>query len=137
MDSTELRAMQAPIKERYKSDPKARLITLKAKARSTRRHRCKGGDGRALAGAGLNQETGAPASCARANMLLEGTGGLRRASREAWQRRSMPAESATSLRKAFDFRGTLESKRARRAVSPKSACDSTSTPTPQEKRASS
>ncbi|MGB6418796.1 MAG: OsmC family peroxiredoxin, partial [Pseudolabrys sp.] len=31
MDAGELRAMQAPIKERYKSDPKTAFITLKAK----------------------------------------------------------------------------------------------------------
>jgi hypothetical protein len=31
MDAAELRQMQAPIKERYKTDPKAALITLKAK----------------------------------------------------------------------------------------------------------
>jgi hypothetical protein len=31
MDSAELRAMQAPIKERYKADPKAGLVTLKAR----------------------------------------------------------------------------------------------------------
>ena len=31
MDAAELRAMQAPIKERYKSDPSAAVITLKAK----------------------------------------------------------------------------------------------------------
>ena len=31
MDAGELRAMQAPIKDRYKSDPKAAFITLKAK----------------------------------------------------------------------------------------------------------
>ena len=31
MDATALRAMQAPIKERYKGDPKAAFITLKAK----------------------------------------------------------------------------------------------------------
>jgi len=35
MDATELRATQAPIKEKYKTDPKAAFITLKAKARST------------------------------------------------------------------------------------------------------
>ncbi|MFZ0055023.1 MAG: OsmC family peroxiredoxin, partial [Pseudolabrys sp.] len=29
MDAAELRAIQAPIKERYKNDPKAGLITLK------------------------------------------------------------------------------------------------------------
>ena len=31
MDAAGLRAMQAPIKERYKTDPKAGLVTLKAK----------------------------------------------------------------------------------------------------------
>ena len=31
MDATALRAMQAPIKERYKGDPGAAMITLKAK----------------------------------------------------------------------------------------------------------
>ncbi|HEY4736026.1 MAG TPA: OsmC family peroxiredoxin, partial [Xanthobacteraceae bacterium] len=31
MDSAALRALQAPIKERYKADAKAGLITLKAK----------------------------------------------------------------------------------------------------------
>ena len=31
MDAIALRAMQAPIKERYKGDPKAAFITLKAK----------------------------------------------------------------------------------------------------------
>ena len=31
MDAAELRAMQTPIKDRYKSDPGAALITLKAK----------------------------------------------------------------------------------------------------------
>src|SRR5882757_6610014 len=31
MDAAELRAMQAPIKERYKADPSAAVITLKAK----------------------------------------------------------------------------------------------------------
>jgi hypothetical protein len=30
MDATELRALQAPIKERYKSDPSAAIMTLKA-----------------------------------------------------------------------------------------------------------
>ena len=33
MDSARLRALQAPIKERYKADPKAGLITLKAKGK--------------------------------------------------------------------------------------------------------
>ncbi len=31
MDAAELRALQAPLKERYKSEPGAALITLRAK----------------------------------------------------------------------------------------------------------
>ena len=31
MDAAQLRATQAPIKDRYKTDPKAAMITLKAK----------------------------------------------------------------------------------------------------------
>jgi len=35
MDATTLRAMQAPIKERYKDEPGAAMITLKATGTST------------------------------------------------------------------------------------------------------
>ena len=53
MDSTELRALQAPIKERYKTDAKAGLITLKAKgALDNTNIACKVETGRALAVAG-------------------------------------------------------------------------------------
>ena len=50
MDSAALRALQAPIKERYKADPKAGLITLKAKgALDDTNIACKVETGRALA----------------------------------------------------------------------------------------
>jgi hypothetical protein len=50
MDATELRAMQAPIKDRYKSDPGAALITLKAKGSlDDQSIACKVETGRALA----------------------------------------------------------------------------------------
>ena len=45
MDAAALRAMQAPIKERYKADPKAAIITLKAKGSiDDDRHRLQGRD---------------------------------------------------------------------------------------------
>src|SRR6476659_3638441 len=54
MDATELRAMQAPIKDRYKSDPGAALITLKAKGTLDDSNiACKVETGRAIAAAGL------------------------------------------------------------------------------------
>ena len=53
MDAAELRAMQAPIKERYKSDPSAAVITLKAKGSiDSEGIACKVETGRALAMAG-------------------------------------------------------------------------------------
>ena len=59
MDAVELRAMQAPIKDRYKSDPGAALITLKAKGTLDDSNiACKVETGRALAVAGLHPATG-------------------------------------------------------------------------------
>ena len=50
MDASALRAMQAPLKERYKSDPQAAFITLKAKgALDSASIACKVETGRALA----------------------------------------------------------------------------------------
>src|SRR5258707_11263200 len=59
MDAAELRAMQAPIKERYKADPSAAVITLKAKGSIDHQGlTCKVETGRALAVAGLHPATG-------------------------------------------------------------------------------
>jgi uncharacterized OsmC-like protein len=73
MDSTELRAMQAPIKERYKSDPKAAFITLKAKGSiDSDGIACKIETGRALAVAGLHPATGGSGlELCSGDMLLE------------------------------------------------------------------
>ena len=55
MDAAELRATQAPIKDRYKSDPKAAVITLKAKGSIENEGiACKVETGRGLAVAGLH-----------------------------------------------------------------------------------
>src|SRR6202521_2766830 len=59
MDATQLRAMQAPIKERYKSDPKAAVIKLVARGSIENEGiACKVETGRALAVAGLHPATG-------------------------------------------------------------------------------
>ena len=61
MDATQLRAMQAPIKDRYKSDPGAAVVTLKAKGTLDDQNiACKVETGRALAVAGLHPATGGP-----------------------------------------------------------------------------
>ena len=59
MDSTELRAMQAPIKERYKAEPEAASITLKARGTLDDTNiACKVETGRAIQMAGLHPKTG-------------------------------------------------------------------------------
>src|SRR4051812_49583653 len=59
MDAAQLRATQAPIKERYKSDPKAAMITLTAKGSiESEGIACKVETGRALAVAGLHPASG-------------------------------------------------------------------------------
>ena len=73
MDGNELRAMQAPIKQRYKDDPNAAVITLKAKGTLDDSHiACKVETGRALAVAGLHPATGGSGlELCSGDMLLE------------------------------------------------------------------
>jgi uncharacterized OsmC-like protein len=73
MDSVELRALQAPIKERYKSDPSAACITLKARGSlESDGIACKVETGRALAVAGLHLATGGSGlELCSGDMLLE------------------------------------------------------------------
>jgi uncharacterized OsmC-like protein len=73
MDAVELRAMQAPIKDRYKADPSAALITLKAKGSIDAENiACKVETGRALAMAGLHPATGGSGlELCSGDMLLE------------------------------------------------------------------
>ena len=73
MDAAELRATQAPIKEKYKSDPTAAFITLKAKGSIENEGiACKVETGRALAVAGLHPATGGSGlELCSGDMLLE------------------------------------------------------------------
>src|SRR5580700_835281 len=73
MDAGELRALQAPIKDRYKTDPKAAYITLKARGTLDDSHiACKVETGRALAVAGLHPATGGSGlELCSGDMLLE------------------------------------------------------------------
>ncbi|HNF43988.1 MAG TPA: hypothetical protein PLT49_09975, partial [Ferruginibacter sp.] len=58
MDSATLKALQAPIKEKYKEDPGSALITLKAEGRVGEGISCKVDTGKALVEAGLHPATG-------------------------------------------------------------------------------
>jgi uncharacterized OsmC-like protein len=111
MDAAGLRAMQAPIKERYKSDPKAGFITLKAKGSLDDTNiACKIETGRALAVAGLHPATGGSGmELCSGDMLLEAlvacAGVTLKAVSTALE---IPLKSATvSAEGDLDFRGTL------------------------------
>ena len=73
MDAAGLRALQAPIKERYKADAKAGLVTLRAKGTlDDTAIVCKVETGRALAVAGLHPATGGSGmELCSGDMLLE------------------------------------------------------------------
>src|ERR1700754_4062224 len=111
MDANELRAMQAPIKERYKSDAGAALITLKARGTLDDQNiACKVETGKALAVAGLHPATGGSGmELCSGDMLLEAlvacAGVTLKAVSTALE---IPLKSGTvSAEGDLDFRGTL------------------------------
>jgi uncharacterized OsmC-like protein len=72
MNTQELRAIQAPIKERYKEEPESASITLKAEGRLGEGITCNVRTGKALVAAGLHPGTGGDGSSAcSGDMLLE------------------------------------------------------------------
>jgi uncharacterized OsmC-like protein len=72
MKMEELRAIQAPLKDRYKEHPQAALITLKAEGRLGEGVTCNVQTGKALVAAGLHPATGGNGlSACSGDMLLE------------------------------------------------------------------
>lgn len=72
MDAEELKNIQAPIKEKYRAQPDAALITLKAQGKIGDGIFCKVETGRVLAEAGLHPATGGNGMLAcSGDMLLE------------------------------------------------------------------
>ena len=108
MDAAELRATQAPIKERYKSDPKAAMIKLTARGSIENEGiACKVETGRALAVAGLHPATGGSGmELCSGDMLLEalvacaGVTPLR-AARQSWTRGPTVMSKAPSCTSAL------------------------------------
>jgi len=111
MDSAALRALQAPIKDRYKTDPKAGLITLKAKgALDDTNIACKVETGRALAVAGLHPATGGSGlELCSGDMLLEALVACAGVTLKAVATAlDIPLRSGTVAAEGdLDFRGTL------------------------------
>lgn len=58
MNSTELKTLQAPLKEKYRAQPESAIITLKAQGKIGEGISCKVETGRALIEAGLHPATG-------------------------------------------------------------------------------
>ncbi|HEY5407447.1 MAG TPA: OsmC family protein [Ginsengibacter sp.] len=72
MNSTELKNLQAPLKEQYRDKPESAIITLKAQGKIGEGISCKVETGRALAEAGLHPATGGTGMLVcSGDMLLE------------------------------------------------------------------
>jgi len=111
MDGNQLRAMQAPIKQRYKDDPNAAVITLKAKgALDDVNIACKVETGHALSVAGLHPATGGSGlELCSGDMLLEALVACAGVTVKAVATAlDIPLKSGTvSAEGDLDFRGTL------------------------------
>lgn len=111
MDAEELRAVQTPLKERYRAEPKAALVTLRAQASvGAETLTCKVETGRALVEAGLHPATGGNgrAACS-GDMLLEALVACAGVTLTAVATAlALPLRGGTvSAEGELDFRGTL------------------------------
>jgi uncharacterized OsmC-like protein len=108
-DAQELRALQAPLKDRYRDDPQAAVVTLKARATLGEGVSCNVETGRAIAAAGLHPASGGDGSqLCSGDMLLEAlaacAGVTLRAVATALE---IPVEGTVHAEGDLDFRGTL------------------------------
>jgi uncharacterized OsmC-like protein len=111
MDAHELRAIQTPLKERYRGEPAAALVTLRAQGKlSEQEITCKVETGRALVEAGLHPATGGDgrAACS-GDMLLEALVACAGVTVKAVATAlALPLRGGTvSAEGDLDFRGTL------------------------------
>jgi uncharacterized OsmC-like protein len=110
MDATSLRELQAPLKQKYREEPEAALVTLKASSRIGEGITCKVETGAGLVEAGLHPATGGDGlSLCSGDMLLEAlaacAGVTLRAVATALE---IDLHDATvSAEGTLDFRGTL------------------------------
>jgi uncharacterized OsmC-like protein len=111
MDAQDLRTRQAPLKQRYKDDPSAALVTLRARSTlDSAGVSCRVETGRSLVDAGLHPATGGTGlQACSGDMLLEAlaacTGVTLRAVATALE---IPVRGGTvHIEGDLDFRGTL------------------------------
>ncbi|MGI8819492.1 MAG: OsmC family protein [Chthoniobacterales bacterium] len=110
MNAAEIRALQAPLKERYRETPEAARITLRAEGKVGEEMTCKVTTGKGLVEAGLHQATGGNGMDAcSGDMLLESlvacSGVTLRAVAAAME--IAIGEGTITAEGALDFRGTL------------------------------
>src|SRR6266568_7487471 len=111
MDAQELRAIQTPLKERYRADPAAALVTLHARGRLGEENvACRVETGKALVEAGLHPATGGDgrAACS-GDLLLEALVACAGVTLKAVATAlALPLAGGTvSAEGDLDFRGTL------------------------------
>jgi uncharacterized OsmC-like protein len=109
MRAEDLRAVQAPLKERYRNEPEAALVTLGAEATLGDGVTCNVRTGAALAAAGLHPATGGDGSAlCSGDMLLEALAACAGVTmRSVATAMSIPIEGTVSAEGDLDFRGTL------------------------------
>ena len=110
MKSEEFRALQNPLKEKYRSDPATALVTLRASGRLGEGVTCKVDTGKAMVEAGLHPATGGSgmAACS-GDMLLESLVACAGVTLSAVATAlGIPVRDATVTAEGdLDFRGTL------------------------------
>jgi uncharacterized OsmC-like protein len=109
MNRDELRALQAPLKERYRDEPEAARITLEADATLGEGVSCSVRTGRALAEAGLHPATGGDGSLlCSGDMLLEALAACAGVTLKAVATAlGIETEGRVHAEGDLDFRGTL------------------------------
>ena len=110
MDQAELKDVQAPLKERYRSEPEAALVTLSATGTLGEGVSCSVQTGRALAEAGLHPASGGDGSLlCSGDMLLEALAACAGVTlRAVATSLGIPVEGGTVRAEGdLDFRGTL------------------------------
>jgi len=110
MEANEIKALQAPLKQKYRDDPKSALVTLRAQARLGEGITCKVETAKALVEAGLHPATGGDGlSACSGDMLLEALAACAGVTlRAVTTAIGIPLRDATVTAEGdVDFRGTL------------------------------
>ena len=110
MDATDLQALQGPVKDRYRSDPTAALVTLRAAGElGSEAASCSVEVGRQLVEAGLHPATGGDGSLAcSGDMLLQALVACAGVTlRSVAINRGLAVTGTVTAEGVLDFRGTL------------------------------